>query len=234
MNTFKVVPLCDKQLLDITKTDILNNGLYRKCDVYKSGGGYDRFPAICAKRLGINASLQFVVQLYGCPFRCPYCYVTEQGIFGKYVSVQAEKLIADFNASGCEIFHLMGGAPALYMDKWQHIIGSVPIFHSDLLLVESEYKSEILDTIAKPNALYAVSVKGCTAEEYKLNTGARVGMELIKRNLLMLQESNVNFYITFTGLSIDSINKFKQFINDDSVFEDSFNIELIKYNALDK
>ena len=41
MKLFKVVPLCKKQLLEVTPSDILNDGLYRKCNVYKSGGGYD-------------------------------------------------------------------------------------------------------------------------------------------------------------------------------------------------
>lgn len=232
MKSFKVVPLCSKQLLDVNKSDILNEGLYRKCNVYKSGGGYDKFPDICKERLGLDANLQFVVQLYGCTFNCPYCYVTKDGIFGKPIEITSDKLIEDFTASGCQIFHLMGGAPALYMDKWDSIIDNVPIFHSDMLLVESEYCTSTLRKIAKSNALYAVSIKGSTNEEYKKNTGKYVDFDLIKRNLMRLKENDVNFYITFTGLEQKSIDKFTRFIGDESVFEDSFNIDLIQYNAI--
>lgn len=43
---WKVVPICDKQMKDVNPSDVLNDGLYRKCDVYKGGGGYDMFPSI--------------------------------------------------------------------------------------------------------------------------------------------------------------------------------------------
>ena len=55
-----VMYLCEKQLKDIHKEDILNNGLFRKCKTYKSGGGYDQFHIIAEKRLKIKAFLGFV------------------------------------------------------------------------------------------------------------------------------------------------------------------------------
>ena len=39
---WSVVPLCKNQLKDVDPKDILENGLYRLCDTYKSGGGYDK------------------------------------------------------------------------------------------------------------------------------------------------------------------------------------------------
>ncbi len=36
---WSVVPLCKNQLKDVDPKDILENGLYRLCDTYKSGGG---------------------------------------------------------------------------------------------------------------------------------------------------------------------------------------------------
>ena len=87
MGNFKwpVVPLCEKQLRDIRQKDILEDGLYRLCDIYRGGGGYDQFINIYNKRFGTSLTdgRQFVVQLYGCPLRCPYCYVTEDGVKSK-------------------------------------------------------------------------------------------------------------------------------------------------------
>lgn len=39
-----VVPLSEGQLKDVNPADILEEGLYRKCDTYRGGGGYDQFP----------------------------------------------------------------------------------------------------------------------------------------------------------------------------------------------
>lgn len=62
---FEVMRLCPAQLLDINHADILEGGLYRKCNTYKGGGGYDQFPAIYQRRFGPTPGLnnQFVVQL---------------------------------------------------------------------------------------------------------------------------------------------------------------------------
>ena len=52
INKFDVVPLCEAQLMDVNPLDILNNGLYRKCNTYKGGGGYDKFPEIYNAKIG--------------------------------------------------------------------------------------------------------------------------------------------------------------------------------------
>ena len=56
---WKVVPLCEKQLRDVNQKDILNNGLYRKCNIYKGGGGYDKFEDIYKKRNNLNQEERF-------------------------------------------------------------------------------------------------------------------------------------------------------------------------------
>lgn len=51
-----------------------------------------------------------------------------------------------------KVLHLMGGAPALYIDKWYDIIDRLTndtVFHSDLLLVEGYYKQSTLRAINK-------------------------------------------------------------------------------------
>ena len=241
MDNFRVVPLCDRQLRDINPTDVLNGGLYRKCSVYKGGGGYDRFPYICESRLGYQYGAQFVVQVYGCPLKCPYCYVTPDGVHGEYVNVSTDKLLVDFESSGQDVFHLMGGAPAIYMDLWAGIIDNLRdgvVFHSDLLLVEGEYDVGTLTRIAKPNALYAVSIKGI-GEGFKRNTGVdmdeKMG-EMFWGNLWAVVECGLNFYFTFTGMSAEEIADFKrlclEFGYDGSIFKDSFPIQIINYEAL--
>lgn len=49
MYSWKVMYLCDKQLRDVNPSDIIKNGLYRRCDTYKGGGGYDKFSDIYKK-----------------------------------------------------------------------------------------------------------------------------------------------------------------------------------------
>ena len=69
-----VVPLCKAQLEDVNPLDVLNGGLYRRCNTYKGGGGYDKFPEIWERRLGKGETKlndQFVVQVQGCPLHCP-------------------------------------------------------------------------------------------------------------------------------------------------------------------
>ena len=238
---FKVVPLCDKQKRDINENHILNNGLYRKCDVYKGGGGYDKFPYICKKRLGhdINQT-QFVVQLYGCPLRCPYCYVTPDGIFGDYKEVKSEDMIQAFIESKLDIFHLMGGAPALYVEGWKTIIDRLEdnkVFHSDLLLIEKKYSMDVLKEINQKNTLYAVSIKGID-KEFEEKTGIKFNGDLFWYNLNQILKSKLNFYFTFTGLSEKSIQKFKDECKnkleeyDETIFDDSFSIPIIEYEAL--
>lgn len=177
MYKWKVVPLCDAQLTDVNPKDILNDGLYRKCNTYKSGGGYDQFSSIFKHRVSDSRDYndQFVVQLAGCPLKCPYCYVTDAGVNGKFVEVTTDDLLKAFNDSGCSVFHLMGGAPALYLNHWLELIdrlGSDVAFHSDFLLIEGEYDDKVLSFLGEDAfSLFAVSVKGSSAKEFRKNTG---------------------------------------------------------------
>jgi Organic radical activating enzymes len=239
-HTFKVVPLCDKQKRDIKDNNILNDGLYRKCDVYKGGGGYDKFPSICEKRLGYNYYNQFVVQLFGCPLKCPYCYVTPDGIFGEYVEINADDMVNAFVDSKLDIFHLMGGAPALYIEDWILIIDKIEknkVFHSDLLLIEKDYSIDILKNINQANTLYAVSIKGI-GYDFEANTGVKFNENLFWNNLNKVIENGLNFYFTFTGLSKESVENFKNEcktkLNNytEEIFNDSFIIDLVEYEAL--
>ncbi len=242
MYKWPVVPLCKAQLQDVNPSDILNEGLYRKCNTYKGGGGYDRFPAIYKRRFGDIGDLnnQFVVQVFGCPLRCPYCYVTKAGVFGNSTYVYTDKLVRDFKDSGCKVFHLMGGAPAIYLNQWNELIEQLngEIFHSDFVLFEGEYSKDTLRDISNyKNSLYAVSIKGANEEEYLINTATKVNISQLWDNLDKIVDSGINFYFTFTGMKESSINSFKENIDKrykaSSLLEDSFDIKLVHYKALE-
>jgi len=235
---FKVVPLCELQLKDIRKEDILENGNMRKCNSYRGGGGYDQFPYIAEKRLQIKTTEQLVVQLYGCNLKCPYCYVTKEGIFGKYIEYKSKELINILNKNNLNVFHLMGGAPALYYEKWIDIIRELQdnqLFHSDFLLSEKLYKNEIIKEIAQKNCLYAVNIKGTDKENYETNTNTKYNEKKIFKNLEILIKNDINFYITFTAANNNTYESYVNLLIKNfgiNILEDSFRIELIKYEAL--
>lgn len=216
-----VVPLSEKQLKDVKPGDVLENGLYRKCNIYKGGGGYDQFCGIYKDLFGVELNpVQFVVQLYGCPLRCPYCYVTEDGIFNNPTYISTKELLKSYENSGLEVFHLMGGAPAIYLSAWPELQDKVKVFHSDFLLIERKYPKAVLK---KLKGLHAVSFK----ERY-LYTDNQI--ELLWKNLESLITYGVHFYITFTGkdeFSEEIIDRFGP-----EVLKNSFTIPIIEYEAL--
>lgn len=245
---WQVMVLCKAQMLDINPSDVLNNGLYRKCNTYKGGGGYDKFPDIYQRRYGgcrEGLNNQFVVQLRGCPLNCPYCYITRVGVeTGDYAIVTTEDMIEAYKESDCKVFHLMGGAPALYIDSWHEIIESLSklnddsVFHSDLLLVEGVYRESTVKNLSKyKNTLYAVSIKGDTEEEFYKNTNTKLNKEPFWSNLDTIVKCRLPFYFTYTGMTEDSIKSFSSKIveryNDKSLLDNQFAIELKHYKALD-
>ena len=217
-----VVPLCDNQLKDIREEDIIFDGLYRKCNTYRGGGGYDQFNKIWEKRKGYSISPeQFVVQLKGCPLKCPYCYVTPEGINGSAVLRSTPNLIADYWLSGLTILHLMGGAPALYLPYWKDLHNVTEVFHSDFLLVENKYNKKDLIGL---KGLHAVSIK----EPYIYTTKQ---LNMMFENLEILLECGVDFYITFTGAPVLMETIETRFGKE--ILKDSFVIDIKNYKALD-
>ena len=248
---FKVCPVQGRQLLDVRKSDIF--GDFRICDTYRGGGGYDKLPAIIERRnilsekdgMLTNTVKQFVVQLYGCHLRCPYCYVTRDGIFGEYKEYTAEELVHNFMVAkdiyNVGVFHLMGGAPALYINDWYSILLQLPtgtIFTSDLLLTEQPYDKDQLSALrilGKNKGIYAVNIKGITDEDYKFNTGRKIDWALFWNNLKLVVNSGINFYITFTNPDMFYINKFKDKLTSlygEHILDDSFIIDIKKYEAI--
>ena len=199
---WKIVPISNGQLLDVRPEDILEDGLYRKCLTYRGGGGYDQFPYICESRFGRRLAHQFIVQLFGCNLDCPYCYVTRAGVWGERVEKSSEDLIRAFVRSGQEVFHLMGGAPAFYIDKWSELIGLLDyncpeaVFHSDLMLTERVYKPEVLRDISffGDTTLFAVDIKGLGPEEHLRNTRKPFLEGRFWNNLQKVESAGLNYH----------------------------------------
>lgn len=214
--------MCDKQLLDVQSEDLLYDGLYRKCNVYKSGGGYDKFSEIYYQIFGQKVNpIQFVVQLRGCPLSCDYCYVTPEGIWGQPVFKTTRQLLEDFYPTNCQVFHLMGGAPALYLEHWRKLARNdlQMVFHSDFVLVEKKYK---LDWLKNLPGLFAVSLK---KEILSFE-------DLIWHNLDIIRESGIAFYLTFTGGRFLESQLKRRYGK--RILENSFDINIIRYKALGK
>jgi len=247
MYKWKVCPIQGRQLKDVREEDIFHD--FRICDTYRGGGGYDQFPEIAAKRLNPyllnkmhgNIAKQFVVQLYGCHLNCPYCYVTNDGIWGRYKKYTSRQLVFNeflraYGKYRCGVFHLMGGSPALYINHWHEILDILPqqfIFHSDLLLTEKLYPD--LSKLKRLNALYAVNIKGVTNEDHLRNTNNKIDWGIFWQNFDNLVSSGAEFYLTFTNPDPANFDLFKDRIVDrynEKVLEDSFVIDLIKYEAL--
>ncbi len=211
---WQVVPICEAQLKDVREEDLIEDGVYRKCDIYRGGGGYDRFGAHFFNHYEYEPDpVQFVVQLYGCNLACPYCYVTRAGIWGDYICVDTQRLVRDFLDTGLEVFHLMGGAPGLQLEHWKELVDILPegvIFHSDLVLTENDYSLRTLNELAGSRAkvLLAVNVKGTNTKEWERLTGRKPRWDRFWNNLNTLIVSEVPMYITFTGLVPIAIERF--------------------------
>ncbi len=228
---WKVVPLSEGQLKDVRPEDVLDGGDFRRCSSYRGGGGYDRFPEYCEQFTGLRHSEQFVVQLYGCNLDCPYCYVTRAGVWGQPKEYTTGELVDAFVRSGQETFHLMGGAPALYMHEWSELIDALPVgttFHSDLMLTERTYDPGILRKINRRNCVYAVSIKGLTYEEHLRNTRKPFHQGRFWANLYDEVQVGLQVNFTFTNVDRSKASEFMEEFPD----HDHFHIDLIEYEAL--
>ena len=110
----------------------------------------------------------------------------------------------------------MGGAPAIYLKQWPRVLEALQeqvsdrdwIFNSDFLLNEGTYKRLDVERVKHPRAVYAVDIKGLDSEEYSKNTRKRYDEELLWRNLSMLVEVDLHYYLTFTNVRKENIEKF--------------------------
>lgn len=249
--SWPVVPLCARQRRDVREEDLIENGLFRRCNVSRSRDQRDNFGGICRSRLGRDGDWHFVAQLYGCVLSCPYCYVTPNGIFGDPEIIHSADLVRHYHASNLPVFHLMGGAPGLYLENWSQLTGRMSdkdIFHSDLLLVEQPYKSRwLLDVLLRSPAdvLVAINIKGTDSGNFRVNTGKPMPSDLFWKNFervseaLDMVQSNIDynpFYVTFTDPNPDTLPAMKEQIAvrvGEEFLEDCFVIDSVHYRSLE-
>lgn len=219
LHRWKVVPLSYGQRKDVREEDLIQDGLYRYCDTYRGGGGYDRFPAKAVEHFGglpNEYRVQFIAQLQGCNLDCPYCYVTRAGVWGAATKRTTRHLVHDFVVAGyAKVFHLMGGAPALQMKHWPELLRELKarapdaVFHSDLMLSESRYDEDLLKYLATfTRGLYAINIKGLTPEEWELNTRKDFKDYTFWENWRRVQASGLRTYVTITGCDMSNMDTF--------------------------
>jgi len=229
------VPICEAQQLDCREEDLVHvqtigasvgleyvqwlhspvMPLFRHCDTARAhvNDGLIKLPGILS-----DNKLQFIVQLQGCPLDCHYCYVTRAGVHGEAVRASSDALARIFSDySRANVFHLMGGAPALYLEHWPELVEALRkrvqrsfVFHSDFLLTEGDYDESALEQLRQADVtqMYAVNIKGATRDEYSRNTRTVLNSDMLWSNLWRLIEQRIPFYLTFTGMPMASINKF--------------------------
>ena len=255
---FPVVPLCEKQLRDVREEDrVYVNGcpVARTCRIDKAGGGYDKFRDIFLFRFGVDTGPDhFIAQLYGCTHDCPWCYVTVDGVWGDALGLKTRELVNlvhmvnEKREQKIKVFHLMGGAPALYLNSWPVLYHELALcdlyFHSDFLLDEGLYNIYALEYLANMDKDYGANVnpigKGNARANGQLHAVSfKPGSPLSRlqlANLRSLHVSGLPFYITFTGMQEEEIQARKKQVIEyglpESIFNDSFAITLKHYKAL--
>jgi uncharacterized Fe-S cluster-containing radical SAM superfamily protein len=147
-----------------------------------------------------------------------------------------------FIESKQQVFHLMGGAPALYRRHWPELITALlqaapeAVFHSDLMLTENRYRQ--LSDIAHPRAIYAVNIKGLNAAEFERNTRKPLDWSLFWENWRAVARSGIQYYVTFTGVDVSGLPDFWELAARNGVERPPtgrvHNIPIISYEASDE
>ena len=242
MTNWPIVPISQNQMADVRPEDLRHGNLFRVCDTARGGGGYDHFAQIACDRHMVthpnDARIHFIAQLYGCPLDCPYCYVTRAGVWGTPKMYDTKELVYLYRmAEGrANVFHLMGGAPGMFMEHWPELIKELKVrgdlFHSDLMLCEKKYYPEVLKQFNESNVLLAVNIKGTTPIEWFTNTRKRLDEKLFEYNLRMLNKYVAwdRWYITFTNVPVQRQDDFIK--KHDLWGQHYYGIDLIDYEAL--
>ena len=183
------------QLKDVQNSTGLKhyNEYYRLCEVIKEPKAFDNrgdcSPYRMADLFGgnwIDYNFHFIVQVAGCPLRCPYCYVDNMKVDQQITAFQLVQDFIQFRKAvlmkyeiNLQVFHLMGGDPGLYAFIWPQLRSLLDelgqqdvILFSDVVFVEN-HKTGI-----KPwkyldikRFLLTGCLKGVNPENFHKNTG---------------------------------------------------------------
>jgi uncharacterized Fe-S cluster-containing radical SAM superfamily protein len=210
------------QIKDIENSTgiVYHNGIARICTVIKDSGSPDNrnddSPYRMAKLFGgswQDYNHHFIIQVAGCPLRCWYCYVDN---LKKDLIMSADEMVKMFINFRKEakkkfnidlnVFHLMGGAPALYYWFWPILrealdnrgLNNVILF-SDIILVENYFYSHITpwNYMEIPNFIVTGCLKGTNRSNFLQNTGFDLFDQAVKELKHYIRFKN--FYLTLIG-----------------------------------
>jgi len=149
----------------------------------------DKSPYRMAKMFGGTWAAynnHFVVQVAGCPLDCPYCYVDN---LEPDIDVSAVTLVALFKAFRDQaavdfkvplnVFHLMGGAPAVYCKFWPELreeldhqgCEDVVLFSNTILVERHAHQVCPWEYMKLPRLIVEGCLKGTNPNNFWRNTG---------------------------------------------------------------
>lgn len=156
------------------------------------------------------------MQLKGCPLKCVYCYVDDEGIHGQQMDIEIPDLIRTAKEitstdRRLHVFHLMGGAPALHIRRWSDVAKAMTesgmtdvVFHSDIVLAEPTLVKDFVPALQKltayPKHLIAICIKGVTEENFHENIGTTAfSLRESLENLRKVVHTGINYYLTLVN-----------------------------------
>jgi len=156
----------------------------------------------------------FVVQIAGCPFDCPYCYVDNLKI-DTYTS--AKEIVNKFfefseTVPNLNVIHLCGGAPARYSQFWEELrveldnngLSRVVIL-SDTIFVENHlYKVKPWNYLHLHHFCLVGCLKGVTPLNFFLNASKRLFHEAIAE--LTHYVNHKNFWLTLINYDVTGLS----------------------------
>ncbi len=198
MNENMMIPISKigpVQLRDVENSTglVYHDEYYRLCEVVKSDKAFDNRGDCSPYRMASlfggdwrDYNYHFIVQVAGCPLSCPYCYVDNFKI-DLQISIAAlvndfvefREMIRSLYSIDVRVFHLMGGAPAVYAECWPEIRHALDalgqedvILFSDVVFVENRYfGKQPWDYLGLDMFVLTGCLKGVNDKNFYLNTG---------------------------------------------------------------
>lgn len=240
------------QKIDIEKSSgiVFHDDIARICTVVKDKNAPDdrgdKSPYRMAEIFGgdwQDYNNHFIVQVAGCPLKCPYCYVdnlkadllmTADELVEKFI--EFKKIVeSKFNIK-LKVFHFMGGAPALYCEFWKELRNSLDnhgfndvLLFSDVILVENYfYKKKPWEFLNLHHFILTGCLKGTNEDNFIKNTG---GFNLFRQSLKELQNylPAKNFYLTLIGFEEKDLLQIYKIVPEERIdFLNIINYEVTK------
>lgn len=239
------------QKIDIERSSgiVFYDDVVRICTVVKDKKAHDnrgdKSPFRMAKIFGGNwqdYNNHFIVQVAGCPLKCPYCYVdnlkadllmTAKELVSRFIKFKKETE-PKFNIK-LKVLHFMGGAPAIYCEFWKELRNSLDkkglkdiILFSDVILVENYFfKNKPWKFLKLHHFILTGCLKGTNKDNFIKNTG----YDLFQQSLKELKNylSAKNFYLTLIGFDAKNLLEIYKIIPKDKIdFLNIINYEVTK------